>query len=597
MRRLTCQTAARMKAALASLCVAALTIAMSPSLMGQVKQIQDCLDSGEFNRAIEWVDRLEDQELADVWRAKIATSQRRAGAVSGSLNTLADIRDNDFRIQSFRHYWDDARQPPSGGDRVPDGDSSAHPNAGNRNAGNRGGITEADFDDLIELIQETIDPDSWEENGGTGRLRPFASGVYVDSQGALQRIQPDSLRDWNRIRQPAEPGDWQLESHNHLARISLNRLETELLKLAAQGQPIPAEIRYLAGMYDLQYVLAYPETGDLVIAGPAGPWQFDDEGRAVNANSGQPVLLLDDLVVCLRNAWNGNGIFGCSIDPKPENLEAVALFLKSTRLTGSEFSQAYRRLMGEQVISVHGIDPGTHAGQVIVEADYRMKLIGMGLEESIPQVPSYLDRIQPDDQGKLPPMDVVRWWFTMNYDGISASPSRDAFELSGPGVKVLSETEYLDEQGQRIPSGQAVGPTLEFARDFTQHFDQLTRKYSIYGELENVFDLSLAANLIQSEGLAERVGWQPSFFQTADSSNALVYQVESEPQPVAVQSVINERTIVQRVNSKTLRHRVIGVSGGVVFDALPYLSSIREAQDGSDFPKALDERPTGWSWK
>ncbi len=39
-------------------------------------------------------------------------------------------------------------------------------------AGMGGGVV-ADFSTLMTLIQETIDPDSWEENGGNGRMSPF----------------------------------------------------------------------------------------------------------------------------------------------------------------------------------------------------------------------------------------------------------------------------------------------------------------------------------------------------------------------------------------------------------------------------------------
>ena len=39
---------------------------------------------------------------------------------------------------------------------------------------------------------------------------------------------------------------------------------------------------------------------------------------------------------------------------------------------------------GKQDIEVYGLDPRTRAAQVIVEADYRMKLVGMGLEAGVP---------------------------------------------------------------------------------------------------------------------------------------------------------------------------------------------------------------------
>lgn len=46
-------------------------------------------------------------------------------------------------------------------------------------------------------------------------------------------------------------------------------------------------------------------------------------------------------------------------------------------------------------------------------------------------------------------MRVLRWWFTLNYRGIRATPSRTTFCLDGPGVRVLSENELVTETGSR----------------------------------------------------------------------------------------------------------------------------------------------------
>ena len=54
-----------------------------------------------------------------------------------------------------------------------------------------GGGAQADFDSLIDLIQSTVAADSWVENGGgQGDIRPFAGGVWVDSSGLVQRVNP-----------------------------------------------------------------------------------------------------------------------------------------------------------------------------------------------------------------------------------------------------------------------------------------------------------------------------------------------------------------------------------------------------------------------
>ena len=41
----------------------------------------------------------------------------------------------------------------------------------------------------------------------------------------------------------------------------------------------------LAGLQSIKYVLVYPETGDIVLAGPAGDWARQPNGTAARANS------------------------------------------------------------------------------------------------------------------------------------------------------------------------------------------------------------------------------------------------------------------------------------------------------------------------
>ena len=68
-----------------------------------------------------------------------------------------------------------------------------------------GGITGADFEELMDLIQETIDPDSWEENGGVGRMQPFPttlSLIITQTQANQDRIQNllGRLRELNDVQ-------------------------------------------------------------------------------------------------------------------------------------------------------------------------------------------------------------------------------------------------------------------------------------------------------------------------------------------------------------------------------------------------------------
>ena len=51
-----------------------------------------------------------------------------------------------------------------------------------------GGGVVADFDTLMNLIQQTIDPDSWLQAGGTNTINPYPAGVYVDPKGYMKRL-------------------------------------------------------------------------------------------------------------------------------------------------------------------------------------------------------------------------------------------------------------------------------------------------------------------------------------------------------------------------------------------------------------------------
>lgn len=510
-------------------------------------QIQDHLNSGEFGTAIDLASQLSGDQ-ADQWHAQIAQSQFDAGAIDGAYQSVGQIGSDVTRADTLGNLLN---------------------NNGGQNP-NQGGITEADFDNLIDLIKSTIAPDDWDDTNGDGSIQAYPAGVYVDATGTLKKIKTGSQA-LKRLREEAQrsDSDWNSVSESGLRKISLVKLERAAQLLTAQGKSLPDDMLNLAGLYEIRYLMAHPETGDIVIAGPAGPWKLNEVGRPVNVATGMPVLQLDDLVVCLRNAYDNNGKFGCAITPRQKNLVATQEYLATSPPPGKARREKLRETLGMQDIEVFGIDPQTHAARILVEADYRMKLIGVGLEESIPEVPSFLSREEPNADGTLPPLDVVRWWFTLNYDDVISDADRLAFEFRGTGVKVLSENELIDDQGQRIHTGQSKPTNKAFVDDFTAHYEKISDKYPIYRQLKNVFDMALISALIRQERLAEQADWNMTFFR---SDSALRYQPKLEATPTEVASVMNHRTIFQQVGRKRLKHTLVGVSGGVSFDVSEVVS-------------------------
>jgi hypothetical protein len=508
------------------------------------EQFQAQLAAGEFAPAQAMAQQVANPRERDALLVQIAQAQAAAGGPALAVTTLASIESDVTRNDAVKQ----ARQA----------------------APNRGGAV-ADFNTLIDLITTTVKPDTWDEVGGPGTVAPFRNGVYVDPQGVLQRvIQPAKSQGLAVARLDALKATDNKDTRRDsaLRKVSLPRLEKHLQLMAAAGRRPTEDMLHMAGLEKIQYVMVYPETGDLVIAGPASDWHRDAEGRPVSNASGRPVLQLDDMIVLLRfMKANPNGTFGCSITPTQQGLQRTKAFAEQSSAAPLKPGQRpawlskLRSQMGRQTITVQGVDPRTRLARLLVEADYRMKLVGMGLEDGTADVPSYLKLVSAEKGAAPPPMDVLRWWFTLKYDAVQATADRDAFEIRGPGVQVLSENEMLTALGERVHTGQSEPLNSEFAQRFTKHFGSLTEKYPVYADLQNVFDMGLVAAMIQSQNLAERVNWHMTCFLDPEQ-----YQVALGPAPQQVETVINHKVI----NQKFI---VVGVSGGVHVQPANFVSN------------------------
>ncbi|MBA2115685.1 DUF1598 domain-containing protein [Bremerella alba] len=544
-----------------------------------LSKVQAFSQVGEFSRAFEQIDKVEDAELRDQAHSTIARMQMKAGLIRAAVETASYIADDMNRSEVLSEASSVRNQSPMA----------------------RGGGVTPDFDQLIDLITTTVEPESWEELGGPGSLAPFPTGVYVDSEGTLKRVTKlsnDSLLSGIHDSAKIVAANQDLLTQSALRKVSLTRLEKEAQLRWAIGRDPTDTMRNMAGIYEVKYLLVYPDTGEIVISGPAGPWHTNAEGRHVNVSTGRPVLQLDDLVVLLRNAIEKNGKFGCAITPKQHSLKSAQEYIDATsdkplhpRLR-DQWLEGLRKSVGKQDITVHGVAPETRVGQIIVEADYHMKRIGMGLEDGTAGVPSYLEMVTIPPGGSPPPMDVLRWWFTLDYRNISVTKTGDAFALQGPGVKVLSENEHLDAQGQRIHTNTSTALNATFARNFSTNYPALAVKYPIYAELKNVFDLAMISSLIEKERLADQVDWNMTHFGPDGG-----YEVTTGSAPKVVDTIMNMRVIDKRFI-------IAGVSGGVSFDPSGMLTEEKTSVDeyglmtaereASNIPKSIKHH--SWWW-
>ena len=312
----------------------------------------------------------------------------------------------------------------------------------------------------------------------------------------------------------------------------------------------------------MRFVFTYPETGDIVIGGPAEGFKVSKtSGTAIGTTSGHPVLQLDDLVTVLRAfTAEGGGVISCSIDPRPEGLKQINDFVARSNKKGSLSPAAVKnwtsklgKALGRQDITITGVPADSRVARVMVEADYKMKLIGIGQLDAGEHVPGIFGLMTPAEQ-KDSSLDALRWELSMKYSSVLHSASGNAFQLVGRAARCQSENEFVNAGGERVATGKTEGSNRTFARNFTEHYVELSRKDRVFADLQNIFDLALVAALLNRQGLAEQAGWQMGVFGNHGEFHPAVH-----PVPRTVDSVVNHRVY----NGRDV---VVQVAGGVRAD-------------------------------
>jgi len=348
-------------------------------------------------------------------------------------------------------------------------------------------------------------------------LNQQVGGVSINADGILSTIQRDQLDQLKRERDAtfqAVPGDLVAKG---LRKISLRAVEAALSEHLKSGEPLADDVRYLGGLQQIQFVFVYPERGDVVIAGPAEGWKLNALGEVVGITTDRPVLLLDDLLVALRSIQSAQSTgITCSIDPTNEGLNRSTALLRQAGNPGANVEPLLReleRVAGMQTITVQGVPDTSHFARVLVAADYRMKRIAMGFEESpIRGLPSYLSMVKSSSKRALLP----RWWLEPRYEAILASEDGLAYELRGSSVKCMTEDQFLDASGQRKATGKVDGTARKWSDLMTRHYDELSRADAVFGQLRNCVDMAVLAALVMKENLPSKSGWTMPVLTSAE---------------------------------------------------------------------------------
>ena len=472
-----------------------------------------------------------------------------------------------------------------------------------RESNGAGGAAFADFDSLMQLIQTTIVPDTWEDLGGPSAMFPYQQGVFLDPRATVRRgsaLPAESVAmlrellarerrppmdDWADANRP--PNAWR--SPARIRCVSLGGLMERWSQLQAAGEVPPDEMINLAGLSTVRFI--WIDDGDIVLAGRVGGIDRVD-GWFVDRETGRGAVRLADLSICIAAALHQQP-FGCTIDPTTEGLQravAVGDSIRDGRLPLGRAAEALREALGSQRVEVFGTPADTTLAALMVEADRHMKRLALGKEPMPEGVKNYLNFVNTHIDLGPPDELLLRLWFTAEPMAMRTDGEGSAFELAGSAMRLSGQNERALGSGQR---GQLTVDIRSdaFVDEFNQRFAEIRTKYPIYGALEGVFRAAAVAEVVQrhAAGIPSLRPLVHAFAVQASSDLA------ADPAPVEVDSIVASHTVRQGRK----RHHLLIASGGVAIDPSQGLagkrihySSIATLDDASK----TRHTSSGWWW-
>lgn len=371
-------------------------------------------------------------------------------------------------------------------------------------------------------------------------------GVEVDANGLLSMSITDvsgKIRNERiAVAKKQIPQDIQRFSANR--KISLRRLNDAIAASLNEGRELSGEIQHLAGLRRLDAVFLFPDDGDIVICGPAGGWFEEPSGRVVGIDDRQPIVLLDHFLTALRAFGPTdelNKVVLCSIDPTREGLERFKKLKKDMPIRFSDrewaelpakFSAAMRESLGRSNIRVHGVPHSSHLAQIMIESDYRMKMIGVGLEPAPIPMTTFIDAIDRPISG------FQQWWLRPNYQRLIEDGEKESLKVIGQTIELVTNRLELTADERLVASKQKSSAAAnKYANQFTQKYAQIADHCPVFAQLRSISDLLVvAAWLKKSEGW-RRIGWDGGLLMDREQ-----FPEEELPVPLTAESVANAVT-------------------------------------------------------
>ena len=476
-----------------------------------------------------------------------------------------------------------------------------------------GGAAFADFDSLMQLIQTTVAPDSWEALGGNSTMSPYPQGIWVDPEGVVREVQvEDSVRGGNepstvqtqlaslraslsaaenhsRDAAATERFNWRSASTSRC--VSLRRLSEAAMWRLDRGQTVAPEMLYTAGLSSIDRVVLLAD--DVWLVGPVGGIVSAAGGMIDRRTGGSPIELSS--WVQASGCVAEDRPIGCTIDPTPDGLAAAAAVgrqLAEGRIAFGEMQTAVAGALGRQRVGVMGIRPDSVTAYLMIAVDRHMKQLALGQHALPDGVPNYFDAIQTHIAGGVPSELLLRLWLTAKPIHVRSDRQRTLFELSGRPIRLSGENQIAEPDGSRGEVRRDVASEF-FVESFNDNWSSIRQMYPAYGRVESLYTAAAVCEL------ADRFG--RSTHQELIRQIAVLRPHENVvlSTPRSVDSIAASATI----RHGRQRHRVVVASGGVwlktgelVPDQVEVYPSLADQIPGRTMPRATPIRPEVWWW-
>lgn len=281
------------------------------------------------------------------------------------------------------------------------------------------------------------------------------------------------------------------------------------LKVLAEQTGAAKADKPLGGMTRVLGYILDPANHDVILVGKAEP--------------NDPALVLDDLIVALRSAFemyieekNGTRWFtppGVSIDPDPQTL--TTLHEIQRRAFQHQDFQDIRAGLKEwkdyaqspQKTRILGM-PSSHLAKAALDADYDMKRIVNG-SVKIPGVTSLTDLRKQEFSGTAS-SSLDRFWFVAKPDPTFREDEGIVLMEAVP-VALETEAEMLLNRHSIAGSGKSDPLAQKFTAQFSGQFGTIARR-SPYTELEAGFRWVCLATLMKQKDVFAQSGLSSDFF-------------------------------------------------------------------------------------